>query len=602
MLCTTLVSLGLTAGAAAAHRHDLFCSQTSSQSNNLASSLDRTSLVLPALSTQKIGTSVAQLARSDQSPTANPHQAGMFSCSKPESPYTSSHGEVEEDREENGREEEGDEEKEEDKEKGDDDDDVCSHDDDDNTTTGSLESFPHTVSPASGRRRSARPKTCFQLAHPPGGSRQKRLRLRPKLLLQLQQISQRPVPVLDVLPSTGFTHRLAYKPRIFRGRDGLGPKDLVVVTSDSYIHQSLGEDDRSASSEEERSAHREVVATICYPSKEDARHKSKVEISLHSGRSWEATPLPNGSYEFVSRTKEGTQTVRWVYRSSKRHRLSAPVVPSPTDGDQRFTFSIIDPNSRRHPVIASMNRNCIDVYEQYSIPPTSSGDGISPDSFPDAAGFPPAPGQRLMKTDDELRTVILVTGIWVVCKESWSRNSPPVDSIPSGTSPVSSQQRSSFTSARNGREMPVSSPGDIRFYSRPPSVSTVRPPPSIGVAGSQPLPYRGDPRSGPVRAGETTVRDRAVRRSMSAADRSVPGHAGNIGTPRDLPATDLSSPASRRHHYSDSYHLPVSGSHKTREPSSNITHPKSAETDRAKGSRWRRISAVFDFGNRKRTT
>jgi hypothetical protein len=160
---------------------------------------------------------------------------------------------------------------------------------------------------------------------------------------------------------------------------------------------------------------------------------------------------------------------------------------------------------------------------------------------------------------------------------------------------VSSQQRSSFTSTRNGREMPVSSPGDIRFYSRPPPVSTVRPPPSMGVAGSQPLPYRGDPRSGPVRAGETTVRDRAVRRSMSAADRSVPG------TPRDLPPTDLSSPASRRHHYSDSYHLPVSGSHKTREPSSNITHPKSAETDRAKGSRWRRISAVFDFGNRKRT-
>jgi hypothetical protein len=427
-------------------------------------------------------------------------------------------------------------------------------------------------------------------------------RLRPKLLLQLQQISQmpRPVPVLDVLTSTGFNHRLAYKPRIFRGRDGLGPKDLVVVTSDSYLHQSLREDDRSISSDDESSAHREVVATICYPSKEDARHKSKVEISLHSGRSWEATPLPNGSYEFVSRGKEGAQTVRWVNRRHKRHRLSTTAVPSPTDGDQRYTFSIIDPSTRRHPVIASMNRTCIDVYEQYSIPPASSGDGtISPDSLPDAAGFLPAPGQRLMETDDELRTVILVTGIWVACRESWSRNFPPVDSIPRGISPVSSpgsQQRSSFTLARNGRDVRVSSPGDVRFSSRPPPVSTVHQSPSSGVPGSQPRP---------VRAGESTAR-RTVRRSMSTADRAVSSQ-----TPRELPAaesSDLPSPASRRrgHHHSDGYSLLVSGSHNARNsissgaPSSDATLPKAAETDRAKGSRWRRISAVFDFGNRKK--
>jgi hypothetical protein len=86
-------------------------------------------------------------------------------------------------------------------------------------------------------KKSLRPKTSYQLAHPASHAHHRCFKIRPKLLLQLQQVSHtpRPLPIFDVLPSTVFLPRLARKfPTIFRGKNGLGPNDLIIVTSDLY--------------------------------------------------------------------------------------------------------------------------------------------------------------------------------------------------------------------------------------------------------------------------------------------------------------------------------------------------------------------------------
>lgn len=307
-------------------------------------------------------------------------------------------------------------------------------------------------------RKTSRPKTSYQLAHPAAHAHHKRLKLRPKLLLQLQQVSQtpRPLPVLDILPSTVYLPRLARKfPAMFRQRNGLGPNDLIIVMSELYERTitSIPEKRRNSgpNSEAENEDHREVVATICQMLHEDARLKGKAEICLNFGPVWEATPLPSGSYEFVSRTEDGVQVIRWALRAGKSRRASAPPNSLTREDTRRFTFSVIDPTTRRHPVIASMTRNQLEVHDEYpavaratnGLTTPSSGMSVVSDlSDPEE----PADGNTVT-LDDELRTLIIVTGIWVAFREGWSHNFSYGDPISSPTakslvSPISSKHNS----------------------------------------------------------------------------------------------------------------------------------------------------------------
>lgn len=290
---------------------------------------------------------------------------------------------------------------------------------------------PRVSSPTTNRK-STRSKTLYQLAHPAAHARHKRLRLRPKLLLQLQQVSQtpRPLPILDVLPSTIYIPRLARKfPALFRGRNGLGPNDLIIVMSELYERTVSTRAEKEKGSEDDREEHREVIATICQMLQEDARLKGKAEICLNFGPVWEATPLPSGSYEFVARTETGLRVMRWVLRSGKNRRVSSmnPGAAQLNEDGKRFTFSVIDPQTRRHPVIASMTRNQLEVYDQYSAvarsntgptTPTSAMSVVSDLSDNEA----PIESNDVVTLDDGLRTLIIITGIWVAFREGWSHN------------------------------------------------------------------------------------------------------------------------------------------------------------------------------------
>ena len=285
---------------------------------------------------------------------------------------------------------------------------------------------PQSISSASSSSSSPKQKTIFQLAHPPPTIRHKqRLHIRPRLLLQLHETSltTRPVPVLDVLPSTVFATRVARKfPTIFRGKNGLGPDDLIVARSPEYTSQH---------DELETSGHasldsREVVAAICHPRKLVPGHGELDEIYLNDASCWQALQLPGGVYQLTSFQGTTNLVARWVPRHSVTRRQSlksqgraAAALPE----DERFTFSLINPASRRHPVIASMTRRSIDIPSEYTDPfkPTAG----SPQSPDRGNFFSDSSSQRVGTTlpmTEGLRTLILASGIWVAFREGFSPN------------------------------------------------------------------------------------------------------------------------------------------------------------------------------------
>lgn len=291
-----------------------------------------------------------------------------------------------------------------------------------------------------------RPKTLYQFCHPVATRR--RLKLRPKLLLQLHESnpSSRPFPKYDVLPPDMTTKLVCRLSKPLGNVRAFGSKDLVIVTSDMY-EQASTSDDRSVSSDEACAEQREVVATICQTgSSEDHSRGSKVELALSSGACWEGTPMPNGSYEFVSKSGiAGSKKIRWVARDKKPRQGSglseSTVSASSTPG--RFTFSVINPNSRRHPVIASMTRKGLTVFDQYSYPTAQHEDEKSPPASPSTASTRSAPEAGLINTDEELRQLIVMTGTWVAFMEGWSTKSPANGDASRTDSPLSPRIRSS---------------------------------------------------------------------------------------------------------------------------------------------------------------
>ena len=272
-------------------------------------------------------------------------------------------------------------------------------------------------------------KTSYHLAYPPPITKHKqRFKVRPKLLLQLQRISetQRPRPTYDVLPSTAFARGLGKRcGRILNGRTGLAPDDLVIARSQLYSkgNKQGGED----SSDDEDWDEREVLAAICQPKAAKNDSMGHMEIIMSSGPLWLATPMSNG-YEFVTVDEVGqTTTARWV--------LSKPKGAGRRDSVDRkkFKFSILTRDCRRHPVIANMERGSISIVDKYAIPETPMASPVL-DSIRTSSTHRSSQSSYfnsndssekqdgLIETDEDLRLLIITTGIWVAFCEGWSQN------------------------------------------------------------------------------------------------------------------------------------------------------------------------------------
>ncbi|KAL8830754.1 MAG: hypothetical protein Q9191_001254 [Dirinaria sp. TL-2023a] len=272
-------------------------------------------------------------------------------------------------------------------------------------------------------------KTSFHFAHPPRALKHKqRLCIRPRLLLQIRQTStaDRPIPVLDVLSSVNFAPKLAKRfPQVFGGKIGLGSDDVVIVSSPEDEDQQSG---RDKPAENRHSNRREVIAAICQTRTLGEDKGSQTMLRFSNGRCWEATRTSNGGYDVTSVDKVGVHTTaRWVPRHTTGSRT--PDLSSKDTGSLRFAFSLISSDKRRHPIIATLTKHSIEVYDRYAVPqPLSPAKGLPPpdvlsSSSPEDDSGPfrvSVTEQTLINVDESLRTLIIISGIWVALHQGFS--------------------------------------------------------------------------------------------------------------------------------------------------------------------------------------
>ncbi|KAI1480947.1 hypothetical protein F4774DRAFT_417870 [Daldinia eschscholtzii] len=305
------------------------------------------------------------------------------------------------------------------------------------------------------RRRAMRKSTTFLLAHPPPRLRNKQrlIHIRPKLLLQMQQLAanRRPRPVIDVFPSFAVAGPLIVPllkrfPLIARIKRELGIRDIMLVKSEDYDAHASGLD---SDGDDDDLKSRELLAILSPVLTED-----KAEIVLADGTVWTATPRFNGtgscSYEFVTVDSNGnTTTARWVRKQMATKSLPAtptspgftPTTPVP---DCKFTFSIIDPNCRRHPIMATLTNSSLDILDSYTTVPQSAS--YYPPTSP-ILSTPTSPTngentaeRKTQRVEDWQKTFITISAIWVILRHGWSPNWKPADfgtvSPSSPTTPV----------------------------------------------------------------------------------------------------------------------------------------------------------------------
>lgn len=205
-------------------------------------------------------------------------------------------------------------------------------------------------------------KSLFQLARPARHAHHPFHRMRPRLLMQLQQISQtgRPLLLLDVFPLTAFMPFLARGLALyFRRWRGLSPDDVAIVQNTlRELRTSTLDKKLSISQHEDRKNHG-MVAKICQPLHKSVLPQNRTKIYLSLSSPCEAFCLPDGSYEFIQQGKNGIQTMRWALRHKKSRRMSNSSHLG--DASRLFTFSIIDPGTRRHAVNATMTRDWMEM-------------------------------------------------------------------------------------------------------------------------------------------------------------------------------------------------------------------------------------------------
>ncbi|OHE91062.1 hypothetical protein CORC01_13650 [Colletotrichum orchidophilum] len=347
-----------------------------------------------------------------------------------------------------------------------------------------------TVKRSKRSRRAARQCTSYLLAYPPPKLRTKQRRfvsIRPRLLLQLQQLSneKRPMPAIDVVPSsmiagTVILPRLARRfPKMFRVKGQLGMNGLILARSEDYDNDA----DDSDSNDKDLDK-RDLVAVISPVSsrKEGERRDSseETEIVLADGSVWTATQTSNGSYDFVHMDEAGqTRIARWARRSTRPlSTATCTTVSNPAPSEYKFTFSILDPQLRRHPVMATLTPANLEILDNYTTVSQSSGrypmrpfstdlSGDKGVSSPPATTSLPVAQREIHPVDEATRTLITVTSVWVSLRHGQGWASSAASPVPGTYRPVQSRTVSGSSSQSRASTFPVSTTEMSRISSPP---------------------------------------------------------------------------------------------------------------------------------------
>ncbi|KAG7286205.1 hypothetical protein NEMBOFW57_008511 [Staphylotrichum longicolle] len=367
-------------------------------------------------------------------------------------------------------------------------------------------------------RRAPRKSTTYCLGYPApriiGKTKVVQKVFLPRLLLQLQKVTAdgRSRPVLEVFPATRIAGpvvapRLSKRfPGIFGVKRHLGYDDLVLVRRDDGDSSS----DTTESENDESLEPRNLVAVYS-----PLRHSEEAEIVLHDGSVWVARPLANGSFDFVHTNAEGTvTTARWAHRhtaAATPTSLSTDTATCPSGSPQtRFTFSILNPSTRRHPVMATLTPSSLDVQDNYTSvspsharhppitrvgrslsvtsPPSRSRTspyspsklsslGSTSDEEDSAIGIPSSPDceppeRTVHEIDDTTKMLISVTAFWVALRSGWSksynssRTSHDTPASPGAGSQRGGRRRNTWTTRSSTSDVPR--PTDLPLHNESP--------------------------------------------------------------------------------------------------------------------------------------
>lgn len=365
------------------------------------------------------------------------------------------------------------------------------------------------------RRASPRKSTAYLVALPaPKLASKKTLfkTIRPRLLLQLQQLAahQRPKPNIDVFPASLIAGPLVMAryihcfPRLFGVKRELGPRDLILVKSEDYTADAEDNDENA-------NGRRQPVAVLS-----PGRGQGTVgEIVLDDGSIWTCSSQ-KGFYSFVHVDESGASlTARWVKRNPAKRVSSQPasrpgsppISPAPfspggdptAESDFRYTFSIINPLSRRHPILATLTPQSMEIYDDYTTPSASSGrypptrpvsgvfDAVGSNSR-DPLSSPlsvdePSVQRETHSVDEDTKKLIMVTGLWLALQLG-----PAPSSTDLGESASASLSASASVSASGIQESPMIMQAASTFPARLPrrqtmSTTASQTPPSLHSRG-----------------------------------------------------------------------------------------------------------------------
>ncbi|KAL7794334.1 hypothetical protein V8C37DRAFT_376268 [Trichoderma ceciliae] len=397
------------------------------------------------------------------------------------------------------------------------------------------------------RKRGPRKSARFALAFPAPQLRTKQrafFQIRPRVLLQLQELGEkRAIPAFDVVPSSLIAGTLIIPalakqfPRMFYAKPHLGQNDLLLVRSEDYgpphnhrhhhlHHHHHHNPDSSSSSSSSSSSnnldHKDVLAVVSTTSDDDY-----VEIVFQDGSTWVTSRMANGSYEFNHVNEQGeTVKARWVKRSLISPRASwgsantASTTPSsptsPPPPDSRWTFSIIDPSTRRHPIQGILNSGCLEIFDTYNTMSTSSG--IYPPTRPFGSDMSGISEEDVTSITDERsvmvvteynKTLMLATAIWVSLRQrGWPASATP--KLPRVVSQCVNSGRSP------GTPVDICNPGTTN--SQPSSMNTGVPPQDALAAARTPAAGR---LRRAVSSGSEFMRRRREAAASSVAEREA---------------------------------------------------------------------------------
>lgn len=438
-------------------------------------------------------------------------------------------------------------------------------------------------------RKLLRSKTSYHLAQPPPGSHHSS----GSLVMQLQKLSNftRPLPTFDVLPAFVFAPRLKRKVGKFFNHC-VGAQDLVFLTSEDF------EDD-----DEESLSSRHMVASVSVEYKkvhgEEGKGSKITVIRLDNGPQWEISQTSSGGYEFVAHEDSGNVLVaRWNPKPAtpRRRSYQTQISDSGDDGEKKFQFSLVDPNSKKHPILGHLAKQTIEINDRYPLPSMSSSltspTTTPPQSRPSSLADVSPLGSTLQSTDEKVmvktsehvRALILVSGIWVALREGLVTSnirsdeplspgplSPSSSLFPDGPSPTSIRPTivGKFTADRLRKSIPEDQPAFRRTSTVPHSKATDprrRRSANSESLGNDAAPRRAHSQGSPTtryRAHTTGGALRALGRSSPAAEAT--GANTRTSTPEQVEPSPRTPPTigciKRRfsgHRHTNSVSLPNS--------------------------------------------